>query len=68
MFEDTIVENFPKMESRKPRESHTGKPKEKHTKTRINQTNKIKHKEQAFKSARKKTKYNVQGYLPKANS
>ena len=43
IFEDIIVENFPNMgkeivNSREHRESHTGKSKEKHTKTHVNQT------------------------------
>ena len=45
------------------RESIQGKSKEKHTKTHINQTNKIKFKEKILKAAREKQKIAYKGIL-----
>ena len=67
IFEEIIVEIFPNMEkeivkSTRCKESHTqDKPKEKHTKTHTNQTNKIKHKERILKTTREKQQVTYKG-------
>ena len=62
-----MVENFPNMEKEIVNQAHKvqsptqDKPQEKHIKTHINQTNKIKHKERILKNNKGKATSNIQG-------
>ena len=74
ILEEIIVENFPKMgkeiatqvqETQSPRQD---KPKAKHYKTHINQTNKGQHEDKILKAAREKSNKYTQGDPHKDNS
>ena len=73
-FEETIVENFPKVgkeiaiQVQETQSAKQDKPKAKHPKTHINQTNKDQTQRTNVKSSRGKTTNNTQGDSHKDNS